>query len=138
MEASAEHRAVPIPAWEFLMPKFLVVDDSRFARLTTIQAIREHFADAEIVEAASGEDALEILRAEPIDFATIDLNMPGIDGIELKRTIDGEKPGLQAVLVTANIQDAVRERANGHFVDFLEKPVRADQLGAVLEAHVAR
>jgi two-component system chemotaxis response regulator CheY len=118
------------------MPRILIVDDSRFARLVTAAIVEQNHPDWEVVQAADGTEALELMREQEFDFATIDMNMPGHDGIEVKSIIDAEKPGLRAVLVTANIQDSVRERAAPLFLDFLEKPVDAARLLALLEEHV--
>ena len=117
-------------------PRILIVDDSRFARISTSRVVRRIVPECEIVEAESGEDALDILREGGIDFATIDLNMRGCSGIEVKETIDRERPGLNAVLITANVQDTIRARAEQIFLAFLEKPVSEDRLAELLKQHV--
>lgn len=117
------------------MPKILIVDDSRLARHMTVKAFRAVYPDWDLIQASSGEEALERLQEGGFDFATLDLNMHGISGIETKRAMNlhCEVP---TVLLTANVQDAVRAQAEGLFVGFLEKPVDADRLLELVGKHV--
>ena len=62
----------------------LVVDDERGPR----ESLRMLLApNHEVLTSNSGVNALEILRTEKVDVVTLDLNMPGIGGEELMRTI---------------------------------------------------
>ena len=59
----------------------LVVDDEKNIRRTLRMVLEaEGFA---VAEAESGEQALEILQAEPVDLAVVDVRLPGIDGLSL-------------------------------------------------------
>jgi CheY-like chemotaxis protein len=81
------------------MSKILVVDDEENIRLL----YRDEFADLghDVLLAANGEEALEIVRRERPDLVTLDVRMPGQDGLEVLRRIKEERKDLPVVLVTA-------------------------------------
>ena len=86
--------------------------------------------------AASGAEALDWLAGEiqPTLIAVLsDINMPGMDGLELLAAIKQQFPNLPVMMVTAYGDDDRRRRARelGAF-EFLPKPVDFDQLKAQL------
>lgn len=106
----------------------LLVDDSRVARMMTRHVIEVGRPGWSVVEAASGEEAMEIYAATPPDFVVLDVNMPGMGGMETARRLRDLAPALPITLLTANIQDPVRLQAESMGVGFLTKPVREDAL----------
>ena len=118
-----------------LTPRLLLVDDSRVARLTLKHLITVSGIEASISEAANADEALALFEAgERFDKALIDYNMPGRDGIELAAEIRKFQPELTMVLVTANIQDAIRTKAAELDLAFLGKPVDEQQLAQFLNS----
>ncbi len=113
----------------------LVVDDSLVARLGMKKILKD--SGFSVAESASGEDALERLRAGLSPAAVLlDLTMPGIGGIETLRELKRRTPGLPVLVVTADIQNRTVEeaRAAGAF-DVLRKPAeRAAVLDALAKA----
>jgi CheY-like chemotaxis protein len=118
----------------------LVVDDEpdvadlfrqRFRRETRQGAYVLHFA-------ASGEDALDRLAGEiepRLIVILSDINMPGMDGLELLHVIKERRPDLPVMMVTAYGDDDRRGRAAQlGAVGFLTKPVDFD----LLKAHLQR
>jgi CheY-like chemotaxis protein len=86
--------------------------------------------------AASGEEALELLGGE-IDPGVIvilsDINMPGMDGLQLLGEIKERFPDLPVMMVTAYGDDERRRRAAEYgAADFLAKPVDFEHLKAQL------
>lgn len=106
----------------------LLVDDSRVARMMTRHVIESSRAGWNVVEAASGEEALEAYVAAKPDYVVLDVNMPGMGGMETARRLRELAPHLPITLLTANIQDPVRLQAEGIGVGFLTKPVREESL----------
>jgi CheY-like chemotaxis protein len=112
----------------------LVVDDEpdvadlfrqRFRREARQGTFVMHFA-------ASGEEALNRLTEEiqPALIAVLsDINMPGMDGLELLGEIKQRRPDLPVMMVTAYGDDARRNRARELGAsEFITKPVDFDQL----------
>lgn len=117
------------------MTSVLVVDDSRVSRMLSRQYILQKHPDWTIGEAASGEEAIERLATFTPDLILLDLNMPGMGGFAAVDKIKQLQPAARIVLLTANVQDATRERALGLGVGFAEKPIteaRIDQILATL------
>ena len=113
--------------------KILLVDD-RIASLKGLVAILtdEGFT---VVSAASGEEALEVFRAQPdIDVVLADLKMPGMDGLQLFRAMNAEGNAPPFVIMTAygtvrSAVDALKEGVN----DYLIKPLDYEELAIILD-----
>ena len=99
----------------------LVVDDEDSSR-RLVKAILEG-AGYRVTTASGGEDALTL--AESGSFASIitDLNMPGMDGGELLRSLNQRVPGVPVLILTAfgSIESAVEQMRHGAY-DYLRKP----------------
>ncbi|HLO77659.1 MAG TPA: response regulator [Magnetospirillum sp.] len=106
----------------------LLVDDSRVSRMITRKVIEVKRPGWTVVEAASGEEALEQLPQVKPDFVVLDVNMPGMGGMEAARRMKAFDPALAVTLLTANIQDPVRHQAEEIGVGFLNKPLRDEEL----------
>lgn len=112
----------------------LVVDDIATNRLVAIAYLRQW--GARVHEAASGEEALTILADDDMDLMLLDMNMPGLDGMETIRRIrmmGGRALSLPIVAMTADVMDdqvaAFRMAgADGH----VPKPVLPEVLAAEL------
>ncbi|MCX7973714.1 MAG: response regulator, partial [Candidatus Aminicenantes bacterium] len=87
--------------------KVLVVDDSSYARHKIGEALRK--AGIEVIEAASGEEALLLMKDIEFNAVTVDLLMPGMDGIELIRKIKAHWPGLKIIALSADVQEATQK-----------------------------
>jgi DNA-binding NarL/FixJ family response regulator len=80
--------------------RVLIADDHAVVREGLRNLLTQ--ADFDIVgEAASGEQALEATAASRPDVVVLDLSLPGIDGIEVARTIRAEQPTTAVVVLTA-------------------------------------
>jgi CheY-like chemotaxis protein len=111
------------------MPKtVLIVDDSRMSRMMISTIIKTHHPDWSIIDAASGEEALDKTKGKTIDLMTLDMNMPGMDGITLGSKLRVLFPDAHIALVTANIQDAVRQKAEQAKLAFIAKPITEDRI----------
>lgn len=87
-----------------------LVDDHDLMR-SGVRSMLAGQADIEVVgEAASGEDALELLRKQKIDVVLMDLDMPGMGGLEATRKLLRIQPGVKIVIVTAYIEDPLPRR----------------------------
>jgi len=68
------------------MMRLLVVDDHAIVR-SGIRRLLSDRADIEVLEAASGEDAMSAVLDAPVDLIVLDLNLPGLGGLELLRRL---------------------------------------------------
>lgn len=115
--------------------KVLVVDDNRINRVIADKFLGRYSFD--LSEAASGPEAIELVKENAYDMIFMDHMMPGMDGMEAVRIIRSEcgENGKNPVIValTANAMEGVRERfmSNG-FQDFLSKPINRRQLNDML------
>jgi len=109
------------------MSTVLIVDDE--------PNIRSSLADAFALEgyrcltAPDGGRALAAVRASPVDLVLLDLQMPGIDGIETLRRLRADGNDVPVIVLTAHgtIERAVEAVRLGAF-DFLEKPPHAERI----------
>jgi len=115
--------------------RVLVVDDSRAQRMVLAAWLgRQGYS---VIEAAGGDEALEIVRAEPVDLILSDWMMPGMDGLELCREVRGlsAAPYIYFILLTSKSEKgAVAQGLDVGADDFLTKPVNTEELRARINA----
>jgi two-component system, chemotaxis family, chemotaxis protein CheY len=111
----------------------LVVDDSRVSRMMSRQFILNKYPDWVIVEAATGEEAIEKVNGASPALVLMDVNMPGMGGIAAAEILRERFPTLKVVLQTANIQEATRNKAAAIGVGFLEKPINEARIHKMLD-----
>ena len=114
----------------------LVVDDNPLARAVLVRLFEKYSCPA--VAAGSGQEALALLadaRSAPFEFVTIDLNMPGMDGLELAEAIGNQiSPPPKLIMVTAADTTALQDQARLRCFDaVINKPVTAAQIGKLLD-----
>ncbi len=86
--------------------KILVVDDDpTMVKLINVNLKLNNYA---VLEATSGEQALEIVKNEPLDLVVLDIMMPGVDGWEVLKRIrsNPDSQEMPVILVTAKTQDS--------------------------------
>lgn len=111
--------------------KVLIVDDSSVSRLMIRGRIAGLQPNWDILEAADGAQAVAIVESDAPDFITMDVNMPGMNGFEAVEKIRQVNQTAKIVILTANIQESSRERAQQLGVQFVQKPAT---LAAVQQA----
>lgn len=110
----------------------LIVDDSRVSRMMVSAIIKNIHKDWTITEAASGDEAITKISELKPDIAIIDFNMPGIDGLQLAEQIKLHSPDTSITLLTANIQDSIRDKATAMGISFAGKPITEDKIAAIV------
>ncbi len=108
-------------------PRILIVDDDPGQRSLLDSFLRSQGFDT--VPVASGEQALETLRAGDISMMISDVRMPGLSGLETMRRARQEHAVLPILLVTAyaDIREAVGAMRDGA-LNYLAKPIDLDEL----------
>lgn len=110
--------------------KALIIDDSTVTRLMIRKIILDKYPNWEILEADTADAAKTVLtKDQNIDFFSLDQNMPGtLSGLDLAEELRKTYKNTKIVLITANIQDAIKNRAKSIGIDFVEKPVTAEKI----------
>ena len=111
----------------------LIVDDSKVSRMMIQALIKELDSSINILESESGDTALEMVKKHKIDYFSVDLNMPGMDGLELIAKLKPDYPNAKYSLLTANVQDATRKQCDDLGIKYTEKPVTEDSIKGMLE-----
>lgn len=114
-------------------PLLLVVDDSRTSRMLITRMIVGLRPDWRIVEAASGDEALKLAEAEMPDFVSMDVNMPGMSGLEAAGRLHMRDPKARIVLCTANVQESMRQSAEKAGIHFVAKPITPNTIAEMVE-----
>ena len=118
-----------------MMARILVVDDKELMRdsVGTMLSRRGHT----VVASGSAAAALERIAQRPVDVVVTDLQMPGMDGLELMQVIRERDDSIPVILMTAfaTIETAVGAMKNGAW-DYITKPFSGDDLLATVERAV--
>src|SRR5574337_532323 len=105
----------------------LVVDDEKGQREILKTILESEGFDVGV--ASGAQEALSAIQKNNFDLVFSDLKMPGVDGHELLKQINREKPSISIVIVTAHgsIDSAVEAIRHGAF-DYLTKPLDREKL----------
>src|SRR2546428_10781928 len=113
-----ETRAAPLGA-----PggRVLIVDDDVDVRSTLQQYVARQGCEARV--APDGESALRLIRADPPDVVLLDIQMPGLSGIDALHAIHEAAPGVKVIMMSgaASFELAKETLVHGAF-DFIPKP----------------
>src|SRR5580700_10778899 len=115
--------------------RILVVDDEPAIR----RALRPPLVELgfQVTEASRGEEALQLLRASPYDVVLLDINMPGIGGIETLKRIRSFAPRMPVLMVRDDEEDKVEALEFGAD-DYVTKPFSTRELIARIRSAVRR
>jgi two-component system response regulator FlrC len=120
------------------LARVLVIDDDEDVRSFVADTLR--LARHAVAEASTGSAGLAAARASAFHVVVTDLRMPGIDGLEVLRTLKAEQPETEVVLLTAHgtVANAVEAMKEGAF-DYLQKPIGSpSELRLVVERALER
>ena len=114
----------------------LIVEDEAGPRESLRMILKPFYS---VYAAPDGEQALRVIQDQHIDVVTLDLNMPGLTGIEVLKEIKRMKPAMEVVIITAlatmpNAQQAIQYGAS----DFLSKPFHVSEVMTVIKKSLDR
>ncbi|MCB8992040.1 MAG: response regulator transcription factor [Ardenticatenaceae bacterium] len=117
--------------------KILVVDDEKTTRLALCEAFNQVGYQAD--HAGSGHDALSELATSHYDVVILDLQMPGMSGVQVLKEVEQMAPNTAFVVFTAHAStDTAIAALRSGAVDYLRKPVSLERLFAVVERAVKK
>lgn len=130
MSAKLEPEKVTKPAKRH---RILFVDDEHAFLDTVSQLFADWSKQTWIVSiAASADQALEILKDQPVDLAVVDINMPVLDGVQFLRVLQRRFPDLKKAVLTGHATEAKRSECLAAGAElFIEKPRSADGFKAI-------
>ncbi|MFM0049557.1 response regulator [Caballeronia grimmiae] len=125
-------RGVTLPAARAAGPTVVIAEDNRLNR----GLLRDQLLTlgATVLEAADGEEALDLLRKNRVDIVLTDMDMPKKSGAELLVAARALDPAMRVYAVSASVstQDVEAGLARG-FTDYLTKPLPLSVLADVLQ-----
>ena len=118
--------------------RVLLVDDHVLFR-SGVRALLERHEDFEVLdEAGDGLEGIKRARSLRPDLVLLDLNMPGISGLEAVKIIVEEMPGVRVLMLTVsedaqNLMDALRAGASGYLLKNIEMDALLDAIRRAAE-----
>ena len=106
----------------------LIVDDSRLSWIMIRTSINESCLDWHIPEAENGETALKFVAERLIDKATIDMNIPCMDGQIRGTGLRKRFHKAQLSMLTAKDHSSIRQKTEQARLDFIARPVTEDKI----------
>lgn len=111
--------------------RVLAVDDETPALDELTYLLRRHSGVGEVLGASDATSALRLINDHPLDAVFLDINMPGLSGLELAGVLTNFTDPPAVVFVTAHDDKAVAAFDVGA-TDYLLKPIREERLDAAL------
>jgi DNA-binding response OmpR family regulator len=110
--------------------KVLLVDDEQ--KFATMLAKRLALRGVDVDYVYTGEDAIAKAETQRYDAAILDVKMPGIGGIELKRKLIEMDPCLKIIFLTGHGSKTDFETGSVEAACYLAKPIQIDELITIL------
>ncbi len=112
----------------------LLVDDDPLSREAVGEFLEEQLGHR-LTHCGDGQQALELFRREPFPMVLTDIRMPGLDGIELLRSLkqlpEGRRSDIVLITGHGDMHTAIQALRAGAY-DYLLKPIDVQQLAAVV------
>ena len=115
------------------MIRLLIADDERLEREALAEMVTRRFVEHEIVleEAENGRKAADTAILWGADLILMDIEMPGMNGLDAARAVLAQRPGCRVIFVTAySLFQYAHEAVHLGACDYLLKPVDPDELEA--------
>ena len=128
-------RGVPFPhELRQASMQILIVDDSRTMRMLVNRTLRQAgYGGHDMLEAADGVEALDLIQEQPVDLVLCDWNMPRMSGLELLQTLRARDNKVLFGFVTSEGTASMREVAAHEGANFvITKPFTAEIFSSVL------
>lgn len=119
------------------MKRVLVVDDEDDMLWMLQRNLNKGMPDVEILAASSGEEALSVLSDKSVNLVITDINMPGMNGLDLLIEINNRYPETGVIIMTAYPSSAYENEAMmSGSLRFIEKPFDINEMRSIVEHHL--
>ena len=117
------------------MLSILIADDEPIERVVLSKMIQKYYSEQlHIVQAVNGREAISLFEQQQCRIAILDIEMPGINGLEAAQAIRKKHPGCSIIFLTAFDEFAYARKAIAvKALDYLLKPCTDEELTAVLD-----
>lgn len=120
-----------------MMPTILVLEDEMPIRSFIVLNLKR--AGFYVLEASTGEEALQVLREHSVDVALLDVMLPGIDGFQVCKAIREENKKIGIIMLTARVQNEDKVQGLGIGADdYIAKPFSPVELTARIQSLLRR
>lgn len=113
--------------------KILLVDDEESIHLLYKEEFEEE--GYEVASALSGEEALRLFETFEPDLVILDINMPGMDGIEVLGQMKHKKPNVKVILCSA-YPEYKQNLASWASDEYIVKSFNLDELKSAVKKHI--
>ena len=122
------------------MYKIMIADDEGIVIQALKFIIEKHFGDSCVIESAkTGRSVIELAENFRPDIAFMDIQMPGINGIQAMKEIRKENSNIIFIILSAyNKFDYAKEAINIDVLDYINKPIEQDKIVEVLKKAMDR
>ncbi len=118
-----------------LCGRVLIAEDTPELQILEKRILKSLGLDVSV--ARDGQEAVDLVRSDEFDVVLMDMQMPGIDGIEATRMLRAEGYTLPIIALTANVMQKHRDAFNEAGCDgFIGKPIDKNKLGKLLKQHL--
>ena len=117
--------------------KIVVVDDSPFSIALLRDMLTDNGFDV-VGEATSLEETIEVVGKLRPDIVTMDMTIPGTDGIECTKAIHSIDPNINVIIVSSMMDDEIVKKAKkNHACGYIQKPVDPEELTLLINRIMA-
>jgi DNA-binding NarL/FixJ family response regulator len=117
--------------------KIVIVDDSPFS-ISILKDVLEEKGFEVIGEAGSLQETIEVVQQKKPDLVTMDMTIPGTDGLECTRAIHKIDQNIKVVIVSSMKDDEIVKKAKENkVVGYVQKPVDPDEITTVIKRAMA-
>lgn len=114
--------------------KILLVDDEREEREGISYLIQKYKYPLEVIQAASGKEALEILTSQKIDILFTDVKMPIMSGLELARAVRENDKNIKIIIFSAYAEfEYAKQAIEMNALRYLLKPIELDEFKELMD-----
>lgn len=115
------------------MSKLLIVDDEEDVREFASNFFRKRKIN--VLTAANGNEALSLIKEQKPDLVLLDIKMPGIDGIEVLRSLRKNKEDTRVIMVTGKKpedEESFQQCQEFGILGYIHKPLELDELEKIV------
>ena len=120
------------------MDTVLIVEDDRI-QSSLLSRILEKYRDKfSVITAADGQEAIDVLKKQPISLVVTDIQMPRVNGLALLAHIDTHHPNIPCFVMTAYGTSRLKAKLPDDLIRFFQKPFNIDELAEEIMAVLDR